>query len=413
MRVLLSTWGSRGDVEPMMGFAAALRALGAEVRLCAPPDFAELAARACVPLIPMGRSLREMLHGAKPLTPADAPRTAANLVAMQFDTVAAAADGCDAVVATGLMPAGVRSIAETLGILYVCVSFHGGGIPSPHHSPLPRPGRPFPPGETDNRVLWDVDAERVNALYRDPLNAHRAAIGLPPVEDVRDHVFTERPWLAADPILCPWPGSPDFDVVQTGAWILPDERPLPADLAEFLDADTPPVYVGFSSVRAPMDAARVAIEAIRGHGRRVVVSRGWADLALIDDGDDCFAVGEVNHQALFPRVAAVVHHGGAGTTTTAARAGAPQVVVPQIADQPYWAGRVADLGIGAAHDGPTPTVESLSAALGIALAARDPRTGDRDGRQDPHRRGDGGRRAGSSTRSRLVELENEMPASRR
>ena len=67
-------------------------------------------------------------------------------------------------------------------------------------------------------------------------------------------------------------------------------------------------------------------------------------------------------------MAAVVHHGGAGTTTTAARAGAPQVVVPQIADQPYWAGRVADLGIGAAHDGPTPTVESLSAALETALA---------------------------------------------
>ena len=62
-----------------------------------------------------------------------------------------------------------------------------------------------------------------------------------------------------------------------------------------------------------------------------------------------------------------MHHGGAGTTTTAARAGAPQVVVPQIADQPYWAGRVADLGIGAAHDGPTPTVESLSAALETAL----------------------------------------------
>ena len=66
-------------------------------------------------------------------------------------------------------------------------------------------------------------------------------------------------------------------------------------------------------------------------------------------------------------MAAVVHHGGAGTTTTAARAGAPQVVVPQAADQPYWAGRVADLGIGAAHDGPTPTFESLSAALETAL----------------------------------------------
>jgi vancomycin aglycone glucosyltransferase len=66
-------------------------------------------------------------------------------------------------------------------------------------------------------------------------------------------------------------------------------------------------------------------------------------------------------------VAAVVHHGGAGTTTTAALAGAPQVIVPQIVDQPYWAQRVADLGVGADHDGPTPTAASLSAALGTAL----------------------------------------------
>jgi vancomycin aglycone glucosyltransferase len=114
----------------------------------------------------------------------------------------------------------------------------------------------------------------------------------------------------------------------------------------------------------------VAIEAIRAQGRRALVARGWADLALIDDWDDCFAVGEVNQQALFGRVAAVVHHGGAGTTTTAARAGTPQVVVPQMADQPYFAGRVAELGIGTAHDGPTPTTESLSAALKTTLTPR-------------------------------------------
>jgi vancomycin aglycone glucosyltransferase len=63
----------------------------------------------------------------------------------------------------------------------------------------------------------------------------------------------------------------------------------------------------------------------------------------------------------------VIHHGGAGTTTTAARAGAPQVIIPQIGDQPYWAARVRDLGIGAAHEGSTPTHESLSAALATAL----------------------------------------------
>jgi vancomycin aglycone glucosyltransferase len=149
-----------------------------------------------------------------------------------------------------------------------------------------------------------------------------------------------------------------------------DERPLPAELLAFLDAGTPPVYVGFGSMplRGPTDTARVAIDAIRAQGRRVIVSRGWADLDLADDGDDYFAIGEVNQQALFGRVAAVVHHGGAGTTTTAARAGAPQVVVPQGKDQLYWAGRVADLGIGTAQVGMPLTTESLSAALATSLA---------------------------------------------
>jgi vancomycin aglycone glucosyltransferase len=371
MRVLLSTWGSRGDVEPMLGFAVALRALGADVRMCAPPDFSEQVARIDVPMVPTGRSVRALVHGdkqQKPSTPADAPRVAAELVAAQFESLGPAAEGCDALVATGLMPAGARTVAEERGIPYVLAAFAPRSLPSPHFTPLPRPGKPFPRGVTDNQVLWEVDAERVQALYGAPLNSHRAALGLAPVDNVRDHVFTDRPWLAADPTLGPWPGSPDLEVVQTGAWILPDERPLPTELEAFLDAGTPPVYVSFGSVRAPEDAARVAIEAIRAQGRRAVVARGWADLALIDDRDDCFVVGEVNHQALFGRMAAVVHHGGAGTTTTATRAGAPQVVLPQIADQPYWAGRVAELGIGAAHDGPSPTFESLSAALRTALA---------------------------------------------
>ena len=184
---------------------------------------------------------------------------------------------------------------------------------------------------------------------------------------MRDHVYTDHPWLAADPVLAPWQETANLAVEQTGAWNLPDERPLPAGLEAFLETGTPPVYVGFGSMRAPQDAARVAIEAIRAQGRRAVVAQGWADLGLIDDRDDCFTVGEVNQQQLFRRVAAVVHHGGAGTTTTAARAGAPQVVVPQMADQPYFAGRVAELGIGTAHDGPTPTTESLSAALRTTL----------------------------------------------
>ena len=60
MRVLLSTYGGRGDVEPLVGLAVRLRELGAEVRICAPPDFsgldrcAERLAEVGVPLVPAG-----------------------------------------------------------------------------------------------------------------------------------------------------------------------------------------------------------------------------------------------------------------------------------------------------------------------------------------------------------------------
>ena len=392
MRVLLSTYDSRGGVEPLLGLAVRLRELGAQVRMCAPPDCAERLAEVGVPLVPVGQPVRPLVHGAKTPSAAGVPRRAAELIAAQFDKLPAAAQGCDTLVASGLTPAvaGARSVAERLGIRSVFVSYCPIFLPSPHHPPYPLPGRPFPPEVTDNRVLNDLDVQSYNALFGEALNTHRASVGLPPVDNVRAHILGDRPWLAADPTLAPWQEPADLDVVQTGAWILPDERPLPADLKAFLDAGTPPVSVGFGSMRAPKDIARVAIDAIRAQGRRALIARGWADLAPIDDREDCFAVGEVNQQQLFGRVAAVVHHGGAGTTTTAARAGAPQVVVPQMADQPYWAGRVADLGIGAgtrrsdsdhrvpvgrAQDGPGP---------------RDPRTSDRRGRRDPHRRRVGG-----------------------
>jgi len=109
------------------------------------------------------------------------------------------------------------------------------------------------------------------------------------------------------------------------------------------------------------------IETARALGRRAIVSRGWADLSLVDDEPDALSIEEINQQALFKRVAAIVHHGGAGTTTTAAMSGVPQVVVPQLYDQHYWARRVEDLGIGAAHAAGPPTTSSLIGAVERAL----------------------------------------------
>jgi vancomycin aglycone glucosyltransferase len=378
VRVLLSTYGSRGDVEPMAGLAGALRELGTEVRVCAPPDFADLMDRVGVPLVPAGRPVREMVRqvftGARPPSAAD---LAAGVIAAQADAVAGAAAGAaggyDVLVAAGLTTAaaGAQAVCEKRGLRYLHAAYAPCYLPSPHYPPLSLHGQPAPPGVTGNRELWDLNAQGMNAVFGGPVNAYRASIGLPAVDNVRDYVSTGHPWLAADPVLAPWPEPADLSVVQTGAWILPDERPLPAGLEAFLDAGPPPVYASFGSMplRQAEEIARAVIEAVRAQGRRVLLGSGWAGLALTDDAGDCLAVGEVNQQALFRRVAAVVHHGGAGTTTTAARAGAPQVIVPQVADQLYWAGRVAALGIGAAHDGPVPTAGSLSAALGEVLTS--------------------------------------------
>jgi vancomycin aglycone glucosyltransferase len=373
MRVLLSTYGSRGDVQPLVALGQALQSVGAEPLISAPTDaeFVDLLEQEGLPLAPAFMPVRQWIEQAKQ-SGLRLPQLASTMVPAQFDAIAAVAEGCHAIVATGLFPsvAAAQSVAEKLGIPFIWVAFCPLMVPSPHHPPMEYPGWPHPPEVTDNLALWKFNARAKNALFGAAVNSHRASIGLSRVDNVRDHVFTHHPLLASDPVLSPWQPTDLTDAIQTGAWILPDTRPLPTELEAFLDAGDPPVYVGFGSMamHAAGDPARVTIEAVRAHGRRVILAQGWANLALVDDREDCFPVGEVNQQALFARVAAVVHHGGAGTTTAAALAGTPQVVVPQVADQPYWASRVSELGIGAAHGGPIPRTGSLLAPLRTALA---------------------------------------------
>lgn len=374
MQVILSTYGSRGDVQPLAALAMRLRAHGAEVTVCAPPDeeVARLLGALGVKTVAVGQSVRALVTGQLPVTGGIQARAA--VLAEQFQAaVAALAGPGDVVVATGLFPtvAGAQAAAERVGARFHHAALQPTALPSLHHRPFEYPMLPYPPEVTDVKQLWDLNIGTMNTLFGEAVNATRTSVGLAAVDNVRDHVNGEHPWLATDPVLDPWPQEATLAVRQTGAWLLPDERPLPEELSAFLDAGEAPVYVGYGSMPlsgAP-DAAEVAVAAVRAQGRRIVLARGWAGLTGADDAADCFVVGEVNQQALFPRCAAIVHHGGAGTTTTATLAGTPQVLVPQVVDQPYWARRVADLGIGTAHDGPTATADSLAAALEGALAA--------------------------------------------
>lgn len=377
MRVLLATLGSRGDVQPLVALAESLKALRAEVRLCVPPDFREWIEGRGFPVVPIGSELRPAgsagpstaAAAAAPPTPEERRRAMERTLAVQFETLAEAARGCDLLVGAAALKITAPSVAEKMGIPHVFVAYSPSVLPSPHHPP-PAPGGgsgPPPPEGADHSEGWAAYARQWNEAWGSMLNDHRAALGLGPVTDVHRYVLTPRPWLAADPALAPWPDPADPSVFQTGAWIFPDERPLPPDLEAFLDAGEPPVYFGFGSSRAPEALGRVMIESARAAGRRAIVSRGWAGLSAGEGARDCFAIDDVNHPALFARVAAVAHHGGAGTTTAAARAGAPQVVIPQGVDQHDWARRVHDLGIGVAHAPGAPTAESLASALEQAL----------------------------------------------
>lgn len=364
MRVLISSIGSRGDVQPILALALELRALGHEPRLCVAPNFKDWVESHGVECVPIGPDLKKLTAGSKPfkVSPEQRRQFAAYAVRSQFPVLTEAARGCDLLVAGGALQFATRSIAESMQIPYVFAAYCPVSLPSPHHPP-PKMDKHYPQSlpAVVNRLLWKRDKRSWNQLFGGALNEERKKAGLPEVNGVLEHIFTERPWLAADSTLAPSPSTSGLQVVQTGAWFLPDSTALPHELQNFLANGEAPIYFGFGSMRAEEHTSRVLIEAARALKRRAIISEGWANLALIDGSSDCICVGEVNHEKLFARVAAVVHHGGAGTTTAAARAGRAQVIVPHLYDQFYWAHRVRKLGVGAA--GPTRKRLSLSALV--------------------------------------------------
>ena len=238
MRVLLSTIGTRGDVQPLVALAVQLRALGHEVRICAPPDFREWIEQLGIEFVPLGPEVHSTAKSAQagprtPFTPEQLRRMMEGTVATQFATIPSAAKGCDVIVAGNALNVAARSIAERLGIRYVFAAYCPVTLPSAHHAP-PKVLAWTPSDSTaSNLELWAGDAERWSERWGPALNAHRASIGLSAVTDVRAHILTDSPWLAADATLAPWPDSADPNVFQTGAWILPDERQLSPELERF------------------------------------------------------------------------------------------------------------------------------------------------------------------------------------
>ena len=141
----------------------------------------------------------------------------------------------------------------------------------------------------------------------------------------------------------------------------------PQRLVDFLTAGAPPIYVGFGSMigRRPEDFTRIVLDAVRLSGRRAIVALGWGGLrADTAASENILLVDRAPHSWLFRHVDLAVHHGGAGTTAAATRAGLAQVIIPFVADQPFWAWKAWQAGIAPAPiDQKTVTAASLAAAI--------------------------------------------------
>jgi vancomycin aglycone glucosyltransferase len=359
MRVLLSTVGTRGDVQPVLALALKLRELDHDVRLCVPPNFVEQASGLGFDTRPLGIEMRAQRPGE------GAPTTIPDLISNQFDVVVPAARGCDLIVGGGAHQYAARSAAELYGIPCAIAVYSPTSIPSPA---LPPGGQTdFPGDAVQNKRLWEEHKAAWNGRALERVNANRARWQLDPIQDVLDHILGRQVWLAAEAALGPAPSPTELEVVQPGAWIMEDNRALSPELSAFLAAGEPPIYFGFGSMPAQQRAVGTLTKAAHKLGRRMVLSRGWAELASVGQGPPCIVIDEVNQQALFPRIAAVVHHGGAGTTTIAAKAGVPQVVMPMFSDQFYWGFRLGRLELGAVVPMASVSVDSLVEALRQAL----------------------------------------------
>ncbi|MBZ4322372.1 glycosyltransferase [Streptomyces huiliensis] len=378
MRILITAAGSRGDVAPYTGLGARLRADGHDVTLATHDLFAPLVHAAGLGFRPLPgdpRSGRRDGDGGN----RQLMRTAAAFVGRLGSGLADAVTGDGGrglpdllLLSTTTAPLG-RHLAEATGVRTLDV-FLQPTAPTGDFPPVVGGTRSL--GRFGNRTAGRLALRVTDRLYADAVRTLRADLGLPPATPSavrRRHAATGAPVLHGfTEALVPRPADWPSGHVVTGPW-WPHQGVdrLPAALEDFLAAGPPPVLVGFGSMPAD-DAERLSglvVAALRRAGLRGVLQAGTAGLSAA--GDDVLTVGDVPHAPLFPRLAAVVHHAGAGTTAATLRAGVPSVPVPVMADQPFWAARLAARGAAPA---PVPfrelTAERLADALREATTER-------------------------------------------
>jgi sterol 3beta-glucosyltransferase len=367
VRIALTSFGTRGDVQPFLVLALALQARGHDVTLAAPPNVVAWAARCGVRTERIGFDTQAYMDSAEGRAMFASGNVRAIMKRMQTlmhehqDLLVAdqmrICDGADVIVAGVLTEDHSAVVAEAQGRPLIAL----------HLAPL-RPTGDFAHSLVTTRNLRARLLHRLTytaverlwwAAHRDGVALLRRRLGLPPTRRPTPHRLAAAglsTLQAFSAQLVPRPSdwAPTQRII--GAFQVPKaararlgEAAASPGLAAWLEAGPAPVYVGLGSmpVRDPAGMLDLLGAVARRCGRRMVVGAGWSTLtALQPPSPEIRLVGAVDHDWLLPRCAAAVHHGGAGTTHAVVRAGLPSVVASVFADQPFWGTRLTRLGLG-------------------------------------------------------------------
>jgi sterol 3beta-glucosyltransferase len=364
MNITLMAFGSRGDVQPFLALAVALRERGHSVTLAAPADFEAQINAYGIPYIRVPISNMEVLQQETTKEVTRKGITPATLIAFWREVipefkralhtttqeVAETAKNADLLIAHGFLIPSAYSIHQHLQIplmLTIAAPIVSTRMfPSPAFPPIPFGQRFF------NPLSYNLLVRGVISFMIEPMKIFRKSVGLPTLSAGKVIQILNSGQI---PIvmhysrhLMPLPSDWSANVHVVGAWTLPshpDWTP-PDALTTFLAQGEPPVFFGFGSmpVSNPVQMGQTISEALRLANLRGVLQAGWA--GLVHEADHLITIGDTPHDWLFPQMAAIVHHGGSGTTHSALLAGKPALIVPFMADQPMWGRRLAELGVG-------------------------------------------------------------------
>ena len=367
MKVLILTYGTRGDVQPFVALGRGLQARGDEVHIATSTRFEGFVRENGLGLCPVSDDLLAILDTRDGK---DMLENTSNFVDMlrhyirmakrvgpmleeQLEQYWQAGQSVqpDLIVFHPKGAAG-PAVAEALCIPAILA------LPFPMLVPTgdtPHLGFPkLPLGKAYNRFTHAA-VSAVSALgLRGAMKKLRQSKGLPRAKRYDAlHMAdgTRLPSMTCvSPSVVKRPQDWDEGDIITGYWFLDHQAAWQPDeaLTEFLQAGSPPVYIGFGSIsgKRPEKLAEIAINALEASGQRGILATGWGGLKPSDLPETVFQIDSAPHDWLFPRMACVVHHGGAGTTAAGLKAGVPSLIVPFMGDQPYWAEKVFEIGAG-------------------------------------------------------------------